>query len=95
MKIDLHHHLLQNRRNASTAQPAFFERLAYKIFGVVANEPKLWWLAKKMGWLTQPLQHAVKGSALDPARAWTKTRDLAPLPRESFKEWWKQRNKIP
>ena len=39
VKIDLHHHLLHNRRNASASEPAFFERLAYKIFGIVANEP--------------------------------------------------------
>ena len=84
MKIDLHHHLLQNRRNASAAKPAFFEKLAYQIFGIVANEPKLWSLAKKIGWLTQPLQNAVKGTALDPAKAWTKTRDLPPQPHGIF-----------
>ncbi len=91
VKIDLHHHLLQNRRNASAGKPAFFERLAYKVFGIVANEPAFWSLAKKLGWLTQPLQKAVKGSALDPVKAWTKTRDLPPMPRVSFKDWWKNR----
>jgi L-lactate dehydrogenase complex protein LldF len=91
VKIDLHHHLLHNRRNASASQPAFFERLAYQIFGIVANEPAFWSLAKKIGWLTQPLQKLVKGSALDPAKAWTKTRDLPPQPRESFKDWWRNR----
>jgi L-lactate dehydrogenase complex protein LldF len=91
VKIDLHHHLLQNRRNASAREPAFFEKLAYQIFGIVANEPIFWSLAKKIGWLTQPLQRAVKGSALDPAKAWTKTRDLPPQPLESFKDWWRNR----
>jgi len=91
VKIDLHHHLLQNRRNAATGQPAVLERLAYKIFGLVANEPKFWRLAKKIGWLSQPLHGAVRGSALDPAKSWTKTRDLPPMPRESFKDWWRNR----
>jgi L-lactate dehydrogenase complex protein LldF len=91
VKIDLHHHLLQNRRNAASEKPAFFERLAYKFFGLVASEPKFWWFAKKIGWLTQPLQKAVKGSALDPARAWTRTRDLPPMPQETFKDWWRNR----
>jgi len=91
VKIDLHHHLLQNRRNASTRKPAQLERLAYKIFGIVANEPRLWWLAKKMGWLSQPLHKAIKGSALDPAQTWTKTRDLAPVQKETFKDWWRNR----
>jgi len=91
VKIDLHHHLLQNRRNAAVGKPAFFERLAYRIFGTVANDPTFWSLAKKLAWLTQPLQKLVQGSALDPARAWTQTRDLAPVARESFKDWWRNR----
>ena len=91
VKIDLHHHLLQNRRNAAKAKPSFFERLAYQIFGVVANRPRLWSIAKKLGRFGQPLQKLVQGSALDPAKAWTQTRDLPPLAKESFKDWWKNR----
>jgi L-lactate dehydrogenase complex protein LldF len=91
VKIDLHHHLLQNRRNAATDKPAALERLAYRTLGVVAGDPKFWWLAKKIGWLAQPLHAVVEGTALDPAKAWTKTRDLPPMPRESFKDWWRNR----
>jgi len=91
VKIDLHHHLLENRRNAAKGKPAFFERLAYKIFGFVANKPALWSLAKAFGRAAQPLQNAVKGTALDPVKAWTRTRDLPPLARESFKDWWRNR----
>jgi L-lactate dehydrogenase complex protein LldF len=91
VKIDLHHHLLQNRRNASAAKPAFFERLAYKTFGVLANDPRLWRLAQRAGRLAQPFHGVVRGSALDPVKAWTKTRDLPPMPRESFKAWWRNR----
>jgi len=91
VKIDLHHHLLQNRRNAATEKPAFFERMGYKIFSIIANDPTFWSLAKKAGWLTQPLHAMVKGTLLDPARAWTKTRDLPPMARVSFKDWWRNR----
>jgi L-lactate dehydrogenase complex protein LldF len=91
VKIDLHHHLLHNRRNAAKGRPAFFERLAYKIFGVVTRQPALWAWVKSAGRLTRPLQNAVKGTALDPARAWTRTRDLPPLAPESFKDWWRNR----
>src|ERR1700726_375477 len=45
VKIDLHHHLLHNRRNASTSQPSFLERLTYKTFAVVANEPRWFGIA--------------------------------------------------
>ena len=92
VKIDLHHHLLQNRRNAATEKPEFFERLGYQIFGLIAGEPVLWSVAKKIGWLSQPLQRLFKGTALDPAKAWTKTRDLPPQPLESFKDWWRNRS---
>jgi L-lactate dehydrogenase complex protein LldF len=91
VKIDLHHHLLQNRRNASEQKPSFFERLAHRAFAVIANSTALWSLGKKLGWLAQPLQRPIKGTVLDPARAWTKTRDLAPIARESFKDWWRKR----
>ena len=91
VKIDLHHHLLQNRRNASEQKPSFFERLAHRAFAVIANSTALWSIGKKLGWLFQPLQRPIKGTVLDPARAWTKTRDLAPIARESFKDWWRKR----
>jgi L-lactate dehydrogenase complex protein LldF len=91
VKIDLHHHLLHNRRNAAAGKPAFLERAAYNIFSVITNDPKLWWLAKKIGWLTQPIRNLVKGSGFDPAKAWTKTRDLPPVQKETFKDWWKNR----
>jgi L-lactate dehydrogenase complex protein LldF len=91
VKIDLHHHLLQNRRNAAVGQPDVWERLAYKIFGLVANEPRFWRLGKQLGRLAQPLHQSIQGSFLDPAKAWTKTRDLPPMPRETFKDWWRNR----
>jgi L-lactate dehydrogenase complex protein LldF len=91
VKIDLHHHLLHNRRNAAKEKPEFLEQTAYKIFGYLAVRPALWSLAKKLGRFGQPLQNLVKGTALDPARAWTRTRDLPPLAKESFKDWWRTR----
>jgi len=91
VKIDLHHHLLQNRRNAIAGKPAVFERLAFRIFGIIANDPTFWSLAKKIAWLVQPLQQIIQGSPFDPARAWTQTRDLAPVADESFKDWWRKR----
>ena len=91
VKIDLHHHLLHNRRNAAKAKPEYFEQTAYKFFGFMANRPALWAIAKRLGRFGQPLQNLVKGTALDPAKSWTQTRDLPPLAKESFKDWWKNR----
>ena len=91
LKIDLHHHLLQNRRNAAAQQPALKELISFKSFVQLANHPRLWALAKKLAHFTQPLQKLVKGTRLDPAKSWTQTRDLPPLANESFKDWWRKR----
>jgi L-lactate dehydrogenase complex protein LldF len=91
IKIDLHHHLLQNRRNAAVQQLMFKEQIDFKLFVLLANHPKLWAFAKKFARFTQPLQKLVKGSVLDPAKSWTQTRDLPPLTNESFKDWWRKR----
>ena len=50
---------------------------------------RLYRIALKMARLSQPLHGLLKGSALDPARAWTKTRDLPSIPRKSFRDHWK------
>lgn len=90
VKIDLHHHLLQNRRNAANQKPSIMERFAYRMFALVVNRPALWSNAKKLARFGQLLHKPVKGSVLDPVRPWTKTRDLPPLARESFKDWWRK-----
>ena len=38
-----------------------------------------------------PLHRLVMGTALDPARSWTKTRDLPPIAETTFKEYWRNR----
>jgi L-lactate dehydrogenase complex protein LldF len=91
VKIDLHHHLLQNRRNASRQKPSFFERLAFKGFAFVVNRPTLYRLAKTLARMLQKLHPLIKGTRLDPAYSWTQTRELPPIAQETFKEYWKRR----
>jgi L-lactate dehydrogenase complex protein LldF len=91
VKINLHHHLLQNRRNAATQRPAPFEKLAFKIFAFVINRPRLYAFAKRTARTLQKLHPLVKGTRLDPAYAWTKTRDLPPVAPQTFKEYWRNR----
>jgi L-lactate dehydrogenase complex protein LldF len=96
VKIDLHHHLLQNRRNAAapkTGKPDFWQKFIFKIFAPMAANPALWSLATKCGRLAQSFHGLVKGSFADPARAWTKSRELPPVARQSFREWWKENAK--
>lgn len=91
VKIDLHHHLLRNRRNAARARPAFLERLAWRLFAFVINRPARYRRAKKIARALQPLHAFVKGTRLDPVRAWTQTRELPRIAQPTFKEWWRQR----
>ncbi len=91
LKIDLHHHLLQNRRNAAAQQPALKEQAGFKAFVQMANHHGLWSFVKKFARLTQPLQKLVKGTRLDPGYHWTQTRDLPAVAPETFKDWWRKR----
>lgn len=91
VKIDLAHHLLHNRRNAAMREPWWLEKLAFKTFGFVANRPALWQASKVLGRLGQKLHSLIKGTRIDPAYAWTKTRDLPPIPKQTFKEYWRSR----
>jgi L-lactate dehydrogenase complex protein LldF len=91
VKIDLHHHLLQNRRNAAVKKPTLKGQLGFKAFVQLANHPKVWAFAKKIARITQPLQKLVEGTPFDPAKSWTQTRNLPPLAKESFKDWWRNR----
>src|SRR6267378_3017514 len=68
VKIDLHHHLLQNRRNSSREKPGWFQKLAFKIYVPIANRPRLWALTTKLSRIGMKLRGLVNGSALDPAQ---------------------------
>jgi L-lactate dehydrogenase complex protein LldF len=92
VKIDLHHHLLHNRQDAAKAKPAKLERLAYRVFAFIVNRPALYRVSARLARLLQPLHSHVIGSRLDPARAWTQTRNLPPVARQTFKDWWRQRS---
>jgi L-lactate dehydrogenase complex protein LldF len=92
VQIDLHHHLLQNRRNASRQKPSPSEKLLFKLFAFVVNHPALYAFSKPFLRFGQRLQRLVKGSRLDPARDWTKTRELPPIAAQTFKEYWSKRH---
>jgi L-lactate dehydrogenase complex protein LldF len=91
VKINLHHHLLQNRRNAMEQKPVWWEKLAFKGFAFVVNRPVLYDLGKKLGRIGQKFHPLIKGTAFDPARVWTRTRELPELAPQSFHELWKGR----
>src|ERR1051326_6361496 len=91
VKIDLHHHLLQNRRNAAAQKPSRLEKFAFKLFAFVINRPALYALARSTARIAQKFYPFVKATHLDPAYNWTKTRELPPVAKQTFKELWKAR----
>jgi L-lactate dehydrogenase complex protein LldF len=91
VKINLHHHLLHNRRNASRQKPSPLEKTAFKAFAFVINRPALYQFAKTAGRFLQRFHFIVKGTRLDPAYGWTRTRELAPVAAQTFKEYWRSR----
>jgi len=91
VKIDLHHHLLQNRRNAAQEKPSGLERLVWRLHAELITHPGLYQFAKELGRIFEPLRRLTEGTLLDPVRSWTTTRALPPVAPESFKEWWRNR----
>lgn len=91
VKIDLHHHLLQTRRNIGATKPSFIQKTAFKIAARVFNSRTLWRMVTVGGRFGQKLHPIVRGTRLDPAYVWTKTRDLPPIAQQSFKEYWRTR----
>src|ERR1035437_3066899 len=91
VKINLHHHLLQNRRNAVRARPGRLEKLFQTGFAFMMRRPKLYQFAARVGRIAQPLQRLIRGTIFDPLRAWTKTRSFPALAEKSFREMWRER----
>ena len=92
VKIDLHHHLLQNRRNAIAQKPVWWEMPIFAGFAWFMRRPALYRFAAPMLRLFEPVMRAIRGMDIDPASMWTRTRDLPPVPPQSFKEYWRARH---
>jgi len=92
VEIDLHHHLVRNRRDMASKRlrPAS-ERLGLGLWRWAASDAGRFERAGNL--LRRLLRYksaAVReGSHLDPFRPWTRWRALAP-PAESFREWWRR-----
>lgn len=93
VKIDLHHHLLHNRRNAVRGKKTWWEALLFRGFGWVAADPRRFAWAGRLGRLFQPLHALVEGTGFDPLLPWTRFRTLPEPPPYAFRDWWAQRKK--
>ncbi|MEX0669610.1 MAG: lactate utilization protein B [Pirellulales bacterium] len=89
VRIDIHHHLLHNRRNAAKNSPSRLEQLGHRLFVMVASRPWLFAtggaIFRKTLWLTKKLR-------LPLLCDWLATRDLPPAPERSFRSQWRTRS---
>jgi L-lactate dehydrogenase complex protein LldF len=93
VRIDLHHHLLHNRRDFVKAGDAKFgERMMFRLWRAGMSRPWLYSLGGGMARLSLRLLYGLglEGSVLDPMRAWNRQRMPVPLPKQSFRTMWKK-----
>ena len=94
VKIDLHHHLLRNRRNsAAKGQGGFAERMLMRGFAFTMRRPWAYKLAGTFGKIGHFLTKPIHGTKLDPFYAWKKTRELDDPAKQSFKQYWRSRKR--
>jgi L-lactate dehydrogenase complex protein LldF len=88
--IDIHHHLLHNRRNAASQKPAKGEQWLWKAFAFLMQRPGLYRLASRFAPLGSLLHPLVSGSLADPVRSWTSTREFPRAPMRSFRDQFRE-----
>ena len=89
VRIDIHHHLLHNRRNAARTAGSRWERLGHRAFVFVARRP---WLFAAGGAAFRRLLGPLKVLRPPLLSAWLATRDLPRPPRRSFRSQWRSRS---
>ncbi|MEY5010066.1 MAG: hypothetical protein RLZZ253_1205 [Verrucomicrobiota bacterium] len=92
VKIDIHHHLLHNRRNAVAEKPVWWEKIVWFGFVQAMTRPWMMRLGVKLAPWLQKLHPLVLGGRLDPVQNWTKSREFPEVSSQSFHDWWKNRN---
>jgi L-lactate dehydrogenase complex protein LldF len=91
VKIDLHHHLLHNRRNAVATQPDPSEQIAFRLFAFLTRFPRLINLLARLSRPFLPFIQRFEPLLPPPIKAWTSSRDLPPIASQSFRDYWRKR----
>jgi L-lactate dehydrogenase complex protein LldF len=84
VKIDIPAVLLHLRREVVRADGATLERAAMRVVARVFGSARLYQLAQRVARLVQRPAKRLPG----PLATWSRTRELRPLQRETFREWW-------
>jgi L-lactate dehydrogenase complex protein LldF len=90
VKIDLHHHLLQNRRNAvQSHRNSLVERLLFRAWRWTMLGPRRYSTLTRIG---RKSLRILIGMGVNPLRKWTNYRAAPKIPKKSFRELWKEGN---
>ncbi|HTV59788.1 MAG TPA: LutB/LldF family L-lactate oxidation iron-sulfur protein [Verrucomicrobiae bacterium] len=93
VKIDLHHHLLHNRRNAvSSARRPFAERAAFRVWSWAMESPRRASFFGALGrWASRVVYSlGISGTRFDPLGAWTEYHAPPAIPGKSFRTLWRE-----
>ena len=93
VKIDLHHHLLHNRRNAvSAGERPWSERVGFKVWQwAMMNSGRFSFLSRlALSVLRVMYRLGAEGTVFDPLRPWTAARAAPQIPKHSFRELWRR-----
>jgi L-lactate dehydrogenase complex protein LldF len=93
VKIDLHHHLLHNRRNAvNEAHRPWTERIGFTLWRWMTMSAGRFALGGSIGRATLRAVYALglESTVLDPLRPWTKVRAAPHIPSKSFRALWRK-----
>ena len=91
VKIDLHHHLLHNRRNAVARNPDRWERFAFRAFARLTANPGLLDKLVRLSRPFLPLVRAARQIMPPPIKGWLASRELPAIALRSFRNYWKSR----
>jgi len=88
--IDIPEVLVHLRERVTTNEPGHTtEHAAMKAATYAMTHPTLYRIAQTTAVKTRKLQPKKK-LPIGPAKAWTETRDLPQLPKQTFRQWWKE-----
>jgi L-lactate dehydrogenase complex protein LldF len=93
VRIDLHHHLLHNRRDFIKAGDGKLdEKFMFRVWSAVIERPWFYSLGGGLARFGLRMLYALglAGTAFDPMRAWNRQRTPVPLPKQSFRARWKK-----
>jgi L-lactate dehydrogenase complex protein LldF len=93
VKIDLHHHLLHNRRNAvSAGERPWSERVGFKVWQwAMMNSGRFSFLSRlALSVLRVMYRLGAEDTVFDPLRPWTAARAAPQIPKHSFRELWRR-----